>query len=183
MADRRGSALSGQSAAAAQSHGVAGDRLVFAPPVPLAQHLARLSLADVFLDTLPYNAHTTASDALWAGRASDHLPRHQLSWPGRGKSVDGDGLPELVTETLTDYEALALRLATNRPALEALKQKLGPKPDELCPVRYSPLLPPYRGGLYRHVQALAGRRNPPRFRRIAYQLKSGLGAHQPFGFP
>ena len=51
----------------AERQGVAGERLVFAPNLPLDQHLARLSLADLFLDSLPYNAHTTASDALWAG--------------------------------------------------------------------------------------------------------------------
>jgi len=51
----------------AERHGIAGERLVFAKPIPLPDHLARHRQADLFLDTLPYNAHTTASDALWAG--------------------------------------------------------------------------------------------------------------------
>jgi predicted O-linked N-acetylglucosamine transferase (SPINDLY family) len=86
--------------------------------------LARLGLADLFLDSLPYNAHTTASDALWAG-----LPVLTL----RGKSFAGRvgaslltaaGLPELITETQSDYEALALRLATDGAVLKGLRARL-----------------------------------------------------------
>jgi predicted O-linked N-acetylglucosamine transferase (SPINDLY family) len=108
----------------AQRHGVAGERLVFAAPLPLAQHLARLGVADLFLDTLPYNAHTTASDSLWAGVPL--LTCRGTSFPGRVATslLMAAGLPELVTETLADYETLALRLATDAPALSVLKQKL-----------------------------------------------------------
>ena len=108
----------------ARARGVDPARLVFAPRVTPAEHLARHRLADLFVDTLPYNAHTTASDALWAG-----LPlvtcRGQ-SFPGRVASslLDAVGLPELVTGNLEDYEALALRLARDGALLRALKEKL-----------------------------------------------------------
>jgi predicted O-linked N-acetylglucosamine transferase (SPINDLY family) len=83
-------------------------RLVFANQLPLEEHLARHRLADPFLDTLPYNAHTTASDALWAG-----LPLTTC----RGESaslLNAIGLPELVTNSLEDYKALALQLAQDK---------------------------------------------------------------------
>ena len=98
--------------AEAQARGIDGNRLVFAPHIDIGLHLARLPLADLVLDTLPYNAHTTASDALWAG-----VPMVTClgrSFPGRvGASLlSAAGLPGLITQTLADYEALALRLAT-----------------------------------------------------------------------
>ena len=64
---------------------------MFAPDRPPEQHLARLALADLFLDGLPYNAHTTASDALWAGRAAADAPRHSFSRPCRRQPVAGRG--------------------------------------------------------------------------------------------
>jgi predicted O-linked N-acetylglucosamine transferase (SPINDLY family) len=108
----------------AESHGVAGERILFAPDRPPAQHLARLSLADLFLDGLPYNAHTTASDALWAGVPLITLRGH--AFPGRvaASLLHAAGLPELITESQDDYEALAVKLATNPAALAAVKQKL-----------------------------------------------------------
>jgi predicted O-linked N-acetylglucosamine transferase (SPINDLY family) len=89
-----------------------------------AQHLARQQRADLFLDTLPYNAHTTASDALWAGlplvtcRGSTFAGRVAASLLG------ALGLPELVAANLAEYEALALRLAREPNALAALREKL-----------------------------------------------------------
>jgi protein O-GlcNAc transferase len=104
--------------------GVAPERLVFAPLLPLDQHLARHHRADLFLDTLPYGAHTTMSDALWAG-----LPAVTClgeTFPGRvGASLlRAVGLPELVTDTLADYENLALRLASYPDELAALRLRL-----------------------------------------------------------
>jgi predicted O-linked N-acetylglucosamine transferase (SPINDLY family) len=104
--------------------GVAPGRLVFAAKLPLDQHLARHRLADLFLDTLPYNAHTTCSDALWAG-----LPVVTCigkAFHGRVaasllKTID---LPELVATRLQDYEALALELAKNPALLKATREKL-----------------------------------------------------------
>jgi protein O-GlcNAc transferase len=109
---------------AAQQHGIAGDRLVFAAPLPPGEHLARLGLANLALDTLPYNSHTTGSDALWAGVPL--LTSRGTSFPGRvGASLlTAAGLPELVSETLAEYEAMALHLATNTSALATLKEKL-----------------------------------------------------------
>jgi len=108
----------------AERHGVAPERLVFAPSLPLDRHLARLKQADLFLDTLPYNAHTTASDALWAGLPL--LTCKGTSFPGRvaASLLYAIGMPELVTETMADYEKLAIHLAMDANALKALKQRL-----------------------------------------------------------
>jgi len=104
--------------------GIDPGRLVFAGRMQLDQHLARHRLADLFLDTLPVNAHTTASDALWAG-----LPL--ITWCGEAFAgrvaaslLTAVGLPELVTHSLDDYEALALKLATDAPLLKSVRQKL-----------------------------------------------------------
>ena len=109
----------------AQARGVDPERLVFAPRVPnAADHLARLRLADVFLDTSPYNAHATASDALWAGLPVITCPGH--SFPARvaASLLQAIGLPELVAADLTEYEELARTLALNPEKLAALKAKL-----------------------------------------------------------
>jgi len=87
-------------------------------------HLARLRLADLFLDTAPYAAHTTASDAVWAG-----LPLVTCmgrTFPSRvaGSILKAVGLPELVTESLSEYESLALKLALDRDMLRAIRRKL-----------------------------------------------------------
>ena len=109
---------------AAQARGVDATRLVFAPRVGRAEHLARHRLADLFLDTLPYNAHTTASDALWAGLPV--LTCLGTAFAGRvGASVlKAIGLPQLITSTLAEYEALALKLAADPAALRALREAL-----------------------------------------------------------
>lgn len=110
--------------AEAQARGVSSDRLVFAPKVALADHLARHRLADLFLDTSPYNAHTTASDALWAG-----LPLVTCAGQGFAARVAASllsavELPELITNDLQAYEALAMELARDPERLAALKGKL-----------------------------------------------------------
>lgn len=111
-------------AAQARAHGVAPERIVLAPHRPPDRHLARLALADLFLDTLPYNAHTTGSDALWAGVPV--LTRRGAAFPGRvaASLLYAAGLPELVTESAEDYENLAVRLATEPGALARIKAKL-----------------------------------------------------------
>ena len=95
-----------------------------APALPPEQHLARHQLADLFLDTLPYNAHTSCSDALWAGLPV--ITCYGKAFPGRVaasllKAID---LPELVTTNLAEYEIRALELAKNPALLAATKQKL-----------------------------------------------------------
>jgi protein O-GlcNAc transferase len=108
----------------AAARGIAADRLVFAKLVPLSDHLARLRQADLFLDTLPYNAHTTASDALWAGLPL--LTRVGETFAGRvaASLLHAIGLPELITRTQEEYERLALELATHRAKLALIKHKL-----------------------------------------------------------
>lgn len=108
----------------AERRGVAGERLIFAEPLPPAEHLARVGLADLFLDTRPCNAHTTASDALWAG-----VP--VLTWLGRAFAsrvaaslLKAVGLPEMIAETQKAYEALAVELARDPVRLAALREKL-----------------------------------------------------------
>jgi protein O-GlcNAc transferase len=100
------------------------DRLVFGKQVPLADHLARHQLADLFLDTLPYCAHTTASDALWAGLPI--LTCIGETFPGRVSAslLNAVGLPELITTTLDAYQELAVSLATDVKKLTTIKCKL-----------------------------------------------------------
>ena len=108
----------------ASARGVDAARLVFAPRVTPEEHLARHRLADIFVDTLPYNAHTTASDALWVGvPVVTCLGRY---FPGRvaASILTAIGLPELITVNAADYEALALGLATDPARLSALREKL-----------------------------------------------------------
>jgi len=108
----------------ASTRGVNPDRLVFAQRMPLSDHLARHRLADLFLDTLPYNAHTTASDALWAG--SPVLTQMGDTFPGRvaASLLQAIGLPELITTTSEAYRQLAIELASDSQKLAAIKYKL-----------------------------------------------------------
>ena len=108
----------------AAARGVAPEHLIFAPCQPLAEHLARHRLADLFLDTLPYNAHTTASDALWAGLPVVTCAGETFAGRVAGSLLRAVGLPELVTGSLADYENLALTLAREPQKLAAVKEKL-----------------------------------------------------------
>jgi protein O-GlcNAc transferase len=109
---------------AAERRGVAPERLVFAARVKMEEHLARHRLADLFLDTLPYNAHTTASDALWTGLPV--LTCMGTTFAGRvaASLLNATGLHRLITHSLGEYEALALELATNRKLLTDIASKL-----------------------------------------------------------
>ena len=110
--------------AEAESRGVAPDRLVFAKRMSLSDHLARHRLADLFLDTLPCNAHTTASDALWGGLPVLTCRGNAFAGRVAASLLSAIGLPELITENSADYEALALKLATTPVMLNELKAKL-----------------------------------------------------------
>jgi predicted O-linked N-acetylglucosamine transferase (SPINDLY family) len=110
---------------AAEARGVAPDRLRFAGRLPYPQHLARLGAADLFLDTLPFNAGATASDALWAGLPVLTCTGDALAARMAGSLLHAVGLPELVTQSLTEYEALALRLMTEPGLLAGLRARLG----------------------------------------------------------
>jgi predicted O-linked N-acetylglucosamine transferase (SPINDLY family) len=108
----------------AAARGVAPQRIVFAERVDNPEHLARHRLADLFIDTSPCNAHTTASDALWAGLPV--LTYTGRSFAGRvaGSLLRAIGLPELVACSLSEYKALALRLATHPSELHTLRDRL-----------------------------------------------------------
>jgi len=109
----------------AAARGVDPARLIMAPTVAdVSGHLARLQCADLFLDTLPVNAHTTCSDALWVGLpvltcAGDTFPARVA-----GSLLSALGVPELITTSLDDYFRLALELATDRDRLAALRRKI-----------------------------------------------------------
>jgi predicted O-linked N-acetylglucosamine transferase (SPINDLY family) len=108
----------------AQARGVNPARLVFAARLPHAEHLARHRLADLFLDTLPYNAHTSASDSLWAGLPLVACAGSSFAGRVAGSLLHAVGLPELVTENLEDYATLALKLAKDRRLLGEVQAKL-----------------------------------------------------------
>ncbi len=108
----------------AAARDVAAERLVFAPRMPLADHLARHAAADLFVDTFAYNAHTTASDALWAG-----LPVVTLlggTFAGRvcASLLQTVSMPELITRSPSDYEALLMELTADSERRAALRAKL-----------------------------------------------------------
>ncbi|MEO8301603.1 MAG: tetratricopeptide repeat protein [Rhizomicrobium sp.] len=108
----------------AAARGIAPERLIFAGRTTPEKHLARQQLADLFLDTLPYNAHTTASDAVWMG-----LPLVTIagkSFPARvaASVLKAADVPELIAADLSEYEALALKLARDPALLAAIRQKL-----------------------------------------------------------
>jgi predicted O-linked N-acetylglucosamine transferase (SPINDLY family) len=108
----------------AEKRGVAPSRVVFAPRVPLAEHLARHRHADLFLDTVPCNAHTTASDALWAGLPLLTCVGNTFAGRVAGSLLSAIGLPELVTHALDDYQRTALALARDPRRLGDLRETL-----------------------------------------------------------
>ena len=108
----------------ASAAGVAAERLVFAPKLANASHLARYPLADLFLDTFPYGAHTTASDALWLGVPVLTLSGRSFASRVCGSLVRAAGLPELVVHTGSDYVERAVNLATHAEMLAALRARL-----------------------------------------------------------
>jgi len=110
-----------------RAQGISEDRLVFASRTTPDEHFARHRLADLFLDTLPYNAHTTASDALWMGLPLITTPG--VSFPARvaASILKAANLPELIAPGLVEYEKLALKLARDRQVLAAIREKLAAK--------------------------------------------------------
>ncbi len=145
----------------ARARGVDPARIVFGAPWGHERHLARLRMCDLFLDTWPYNAHTTGSDALWAG-----LPVLTCAGPSFPSRVGASllravGLPELVTESFADYEALAYRLATEPALLANLRERLAAN---------LPTAPLYDTPRYtRHLEAA--------YEQMVARARSGLPAH------
>jgi predicted O-linked N-acetylglucosamine transferase (SPINDLY family) len=144
----------------AQARGIDADRLVFTGSVGFDQHMARLQLADIFLDTLPYGAHATASDALWAGVPVVTCKGETFAGRVAASLLLAAGLPELVTGTLAEYEVVALKLAQGPAALAALRDKLARNKAK------APLFDTDRSrrnleAAYRRMVELAGRGAPP----------------------
>jgi predicted O-linked N-acetylglucosamine transferase (SPINDLY family) len=108
----------------AAARGVNEERLIFAPRLPLSDHLTRLRSAGLFLDTLPYNAHTTASEALWAGLPVLTCAGDAFASRVAASVLNAAGLPELVTTSLEAYETLAVALANRPEKLTSIRQKL-----------------------------------------------------------
>ena len=108
----------------AEQRGIPSSRLVFAPKMRLADHLTRSAQADLFLDTMPYNAHTTGSDALWAGVPLLTCLGSTFAARVGASLVKAAGLDELVTNSLPEYEALASKLADDPSHLRALRERL-----------------------------------------------------------
>ena len=114
----------------AVTRGVYAERLIFAKRVPPRDHLARHRLADLFLDTLPYNGHTTASDALWAGVPVLTCLGETFAGRVAASLLHAIGLPELITTTLDAYEQMAIDLATHPEKLGSIKRKLADKSSD-----------------------------------------------------
>jgi protein O-GlcNAc transferase len=108
----------------AERRGVPASRLIFAKRVAQEDHLARHRLADLFLDTLPYDAHTTASDALWMGLPVLTCPGQTFAGRVAASLLSTAGLEELIAPSLEDYEAMALKLARDRPLLDSLRERV-----------------------------------------------------------
>jgi protein O-GlcNAc transferase len=112
--------------------GVDPARLILAPRMENPAHISRLALGDLFLDSLPCNSHTTASDALWAGLPL--ITCRGTTFPGRvaASLLRAVGLPELITDTLEEYESRALMLARNRDLLHSCRDHLTRDPTRLA---------------------------------------------------
>lgn len=108
----------------AEARGLDPKRLVFAKRMDLPEHLARHGAADLFLDTLPYNAHTTASDALWTGLPVLTCMEESFASRVAASLLHSIGMPELITKTHEEYEALAIDLGNNLEKLENIKESL-----------------------------------------------------------
>lgn len=123
----------------ADAHGISPDRLVFAPQMANPLHLARYRQADLFLDTTPYGAHTTGSDALWAGLPVLTLPGRSFASRVCGSLVTAAGLPELVCQSSEDYVAKAIEFGRDRNKLAPYRARLQEGRDR-CMLFDMPLL-------------------------------------------
>ena len=128
----------------AAAKGIDPARLVFAPSLPLEEHLARLQQADLFLDTAPYNAHTTATDALRAGVPLLTVPGRSFASRVAASLVSAAGVPELICASWDEYEARAIALGQDSAARAALRARLDGRAD-------TPLFDPVR--FIRHLEA------------------------------
>jgi predicted O-linked N-acetylglucosamine transferase (SPINDLY family) len=137
----------------ATARGVAPERLIFASRAANEIHLARHRLADLFLDTLPYNAHTTASDALWAGLPVVTCAGRSFASRVAASLLNAAGVSELVTHSLEEYEALAVELARSPSRLGALRVRLTAQRERL-PLFDTPVFCRDLETAYRHMWLL-----------------------------
>ena len=141
--------------AAATAAGIAPERLIFAPRLPLPQHLARYRVADLALDTFPYTSHTTASDALWCGCPLVALCGDTFAARVSSSILAAAQLPALTAHSLADYEAQALKLATNRALLDELKHQVNTARNQ-APLFDTLAFTQDLEGLYRRMLSTAG---------------------------
>jgi predicted O-linked N-acetylglucosamine transferase (SPINDLY family) len=163
--------------AAAMERGIAAGRLVFATRIPNDVHLARHRLADLFLDTVPVNAHTTASDALWSGLPLVTCAGRAFAARVAGSLLRAVGLPELIASSLAEYEQLALGLARDPARLVALRRHLLEKRQEL-PLFDTPLFCRHLEAAYRQMWATHQQGRPPATFKVGTDLSiAGPGDH------
>lgn len=159
----------------AVARGMAPGRLIFAERAPNDAHLARHRLADLFLDSLPCNAHTTASDALWSGVPI--VTCAGRSFPSRvaGSLLCAVGLKELVTHSLEEYEALALALARDRARLKSLHAHLSQQRERL-PLFDTPRFCRHLEQAYRHMWRTHQDGKPAETFHVGQKYASGTAA-------
>jgi predicted O-linked N-acetylglucosamine transferase (SPINDLY family) len=140
--------------------GIAAERIIFAPKIPNPKHLARIALADLFLDTHPYGAHSTAADAITMGLPVLTVPGK--SFPARfcASIVVSAGIPELICTSPEDYVQRAIALAADRGSLAALREALARNRDT-CVLRDMPGLARRLEELFWHMQGEAERGETP----------------------
>ncbi len=136
----------------AKQQGIAAERIIFAPRKHVTEHLARYPLADLFLDTSPYGAHTTSSDALWMGVPVLTLPGRSFASRVCGSLVKSAGLEDLLCDTPARYVALAVELGKDRQRLAALRAKLKANRDT-CVLFDTPLFTRSIEALYAEMWA------------------------------
>ncbi len=150
----------------AQTRGIDANRLIFAARMPLADHLARHRLADLFIDTLPYNAHTTASDALWAGLPVLTCMGTSFAARVAASLLRTMDLPELITHTQSAFEARAIELAKDPSALGAIKSKVLAH-RETSPLFDAQLFTHHIEAAYRNMQSRQQAGSPPEHFSVA----------------
>jgi predicted O-linked N-acetylglucosamine transferase (SPINDLY family) len=150
----------------AQARGIDANRLIFAARMPLADHLARHRLADLFIDTLPYNAHTTASDALWAGLPVLTCMGTSFAARVAASLLRTMDLPELITLTQATFESRAIELAKNPSALGAIKSKVLAH-RETSPLFNAQLFTRHIEAAYRTMQSRQQAGSPPEHFSVA----------------
>jgi predicted O-linked N-acetylglucosamine transferase (SPINDLY family) len=108
----------------AKMRGIDPNRIVFAQPCELPEHLARHQVADLFLDTWPCNAHTTASDSLWAGLPVLTMPGQSFASRVAASLVTAIDLPDLIASSPQEYESMAIMLGQNTDSVREIKRRL-----------------------------------------------------------